>query len=264
MIELVAVRIDHPRGGAPLVEGVSLKIDRGEVVLLGGAASAGSSRLCGTIAGDHPAGAGRVELFGRDLRRLRRSSLLRLRRRVGIVPQDLRLLDDATALANVLLPLDIDHVPRRDACVRAAEVLGRVGLAAETDVQVDRLSMAERQRVAIARALVRTPAVIVADEPTCHQDAEHARSIASVLASAGEAGACVLIASRDPALWSTAARRGWRTLALRDGRLTDAAAPLAIDVAREPSSQVVVDADIVDSEPIPNVIVFPASARGRR
>ncbi len=269
MIELAAVRIDHPRGGAPLLDGASLRVDRGEVVLLGAGASAGSSRLCGTIVGDHVASSGRVELFGRDLRRLRRSSLLRLRRRIGIVPQDLRLLDDATALANVLLPLDIDHVPRRDASVRAVEALGRLGLAAELEVRVDELSMAERQRVAIARALVRAPALIVADEPTCHQDAEQARGIAAAIAELAADGACVLIASRDPALWAAAVRHRWRTLALREARIVEASAPLTLDPARDSSSEIVLEADVVDSAPvdaddaIPNVLPFPITARSR-
>jgi ABC-type ATPase involved in cell division len=235
-------------------------------VLLGASASAGSSRLCQTIAGDHVASSGRVELFGRDLRRLRRASLLRLRRRIGIVPQDLRLLDDASALANVLLPLDIDHVPRRDASVRAAEALGRVGLAAELDVRVDQLSMAERQRVAIARALVRAPSVIVADEPTCHQDAEHARAIAQMIAELATDGASVLIASRDPALWAAAARHRWRTLALRDANFVEAGAPLTLDPMREASAEVVLETDVVESGPIdaiPNVLPFPITARSR-
>lgn len=241
MIELAGVRVDHPRGGSPLLEAADLAFEQGRVVLIGAAAGAGSSWLCNVLVGEQIATTGRVELFGRDLRRLRRASLLRLRRRVGVIPQDLRLLGDATALDNVLLPLDIDHVPRKEASLRAAEALGRVGLAAELDVHVDQLSMAERQRVAIARALVRDPAIVVADQPTCHQDAERAYAIARVFTEIAATGATVLIASRDPVLWGCASDFAWRTMIMREGRMIEASPP----------EEVVTEADVLGSAPIP-------------
>jgi cell division transport system ATP-binding protein len=253
MIELVGVRVEHPRGGAPLLAAADLRVARGEVVLVVGASGAGASRLCGALIGDHPVATGRVELMGRDLRRLRRASLLRLRRRLGIVPQDLRLLDDATVLGNVMLPLEIDHTPRRAAALRAAETLGRMGLAAELDVPAEALSMAERQRVALARALVREPAIVIADQPTSHQDPERALLIARVLDEQAGAGASVLVASRDPALWDAAGELGWRTLVLRDGRL------LEVPVTAE---QPVVETDVLDSAPL-NVVPFPVAARAQ-
>jgi len=270
MIELAGVRVEHPRGGAPLLDGADLVLGRGQVALLGAAAGAGSSRLCGVLTGEQVATTGRVELFGRDLRRLRRASLLRLRRRIGIVPQDLRLLGEATALANVVLPLDIDHVPRREASIRALESLGRVGLAAEAEVRIDELSYAERQRVAIARALVREPAIVIADQPTAHQDAGHAVAIARVLAEVAAAGTTVLVASRDEALWGLAGELGWRTLILRDGKI----APVA-DEVDEIIVEHVIEDDVLDSAPIeiaaeatpppieaiPNVVPFPITAR---
>ena len=264
MIELCGVRIDHPRGGAPLLDGADLAIPAGQVALLGGASGAGGSRLCAVLVGEQIATTGRVELFGRDLRRLRRASLLRLRRRVGVVPQDLRLLDDATALDNVLLPLDIDHVPRREASLRAAEALGQVGLAAELDVRVDALSMAERQRVAIARVLVRDPAVVVADQPTCHQDPVRALGIARVLDALARAGASVLVASRDPVLWGAAAELGWRTLGLEGGKLIEVtAAPVVEDEPREIVIEADDDAIEASVDAIPNVVPFPITARSR-
>ena len=238
MIELVDVRAMHPRGGAPLLDGADLSIAQGQVVLLGAPAGAGSTRLLRAILGDHPVDAGRIELFGRDLARLRRSSLLRLRRRIGVVPEDLRLLPDATALTNVLLPLDIDHVPRKEAAVRAAEALGLVGLAAEVDVRVDRLSMAERQRVAIARALVRAPSILLADQPTCHQDASHSLLIANVFTQLATSGAAVLVASRDPVLWGHAAEARWRTVLLSEARIVDAT-EITIEADEPPDDNVV-------------------------
>jgi cell division transport system ATP-binding protein len=271
MIELVDVRALHPRGGAPLLDGADLAIIPGDVVLLGAPASAGASRLLRAILGEHAVDGGRIELFGRDLARLRRSSLLRLRRRIGVVPEDLRLLPDATALTNVLLPLDIDHVPRKEASLRAAEALARLGLAAEIDIPVERLSMAERQRVAIARAVVRTPPILLADQPTCHQDAEHALLIAGVFTELAATGTTILIASRDPVLWGLAYDHGWRSVLLSGGRIVDAAAPIVIE-ADEPPIVAVSETDVLDSAPIgvgetadaiPNVLPFPISARSR-
>jgi ABC-type ATPase involved in cell division len=283
MIELERVRVDHPRGGQPLLDEATTVVQRGEVVILGASTGAGASLLLAAILGDHPLADGKVALFGRDLSRLRRASLLRLRRRVGVVPQDLRLLGEATALTNVLLPLDIDHVPRHAATIRAAEALARVGLAAELDVRVDRLSMAERQRVALARALVREPSIVVLDQPTSHQDPERAFTIAKVLSEVAAAGATVLVASRDPVMWEVAAAEGWRTLALRDGKMVETTAPRAVVDAL--SAEIVIEADVIDSEPVPalatitpisaaiaaaeaaeavpNVVQFPITARSR-
>src|ERR1051325_3702778 len=108
-IELVGVRLDHPRGGAPLVDEASLRVTGGESLLL---------------------------------------------RRVGIVPQDLCLLEDRSAQLNVVLPLEIDGIPRSVSTVRAAHLLALLGLGAEAVLPVDGLSLAARKRVAVARALV--------------------------------------------------------------------------------------------------------------
>src|SRR5688572_2495549 len=166
MIELVDVRLDHPRGGEPLVTEANLKITRGEVVLIVGAAGVGTSRLVAAALGEVPASAGRIEVMGRDLTKLRRSSLRLLRRRVGVVPQDLCLLEDRSAQLNVALPLEIDGVPRSMTLARADELLGQLGLTAEAPLPVDCLSGAARQRVAVARALVRKPEIVIADHPT--------------------------------------------------------------------------------------------------
>src|SRR5688572_15431225 len=165
MIELLDVRLDHPRGGEPLVTGANLKVSRGEVVLIVGAAGVGTSRLVAAALGEVPTSGGRIEVMGRDLTKLRRSSLRLLRRRVGIVPQDLCLLDDRSAQLNVALPLEIDGVPRSATIVRANEVLAQLALASEASLPIDCLSAAERQRVAVARALVRKPEIVIADHP---------------------------------------------------------------------------------------------------
>src|SRR5262249_43968708 len=148
MLQLVDVRLDHPRGGEPLVREANLSVARGEVVVIVGAAGVGTSRLVAAALGEVPAGTGRIEVLGRDLAKLRRASLRLLRRRVGIVPQDLCLLEDRSALYNVALPLEIDGIPRSVSLARATEALLRLDIEPESSDPVACLSASARQRVA--------------------------------------------------------------------------------------------------------------------
>ncbi len=251
MIELVDVRLDHPRGGNHVVTDANLKVAKGEVVLIVGAAGVGTSRVVAAALGELAASSGRIEVLGRDVGKLRRSSLRMLRRRIGIVPQDLCLLDDRSAQLNVMMPLEIDGIPRSISVARAAEVLTRLGLEEEASLPVDCLSGSERQRVAVARALIRDPEVVIADHPTSAQDAEGSELVCDALADAARAGAAVLVFGRDVALRMIADRYGWRQLALIDGTLR----PLG-EVALDAQS---IDEVLVDmvSAPIPAEITAP-------
>jgi ABC-type ATPase involved in cell division len=257
-IELVDVRLEHPPGGEPLVRDANLKVARGEVVMIVGAAGVGTSRLVAAALGEVPASAGRIEVMGRDLTKLRRSSLRLLRRRVGIVPQALCLLEDRSAQVNVALPLEIDGIPRSMTIVRANEVLAQLGLASEASLPVDCLSGAERQRVAVARALVRTPELIIADHPTSMQDAAGTELVCNALAAAAKEGAAVIVLGRDPALLAQADQRGWRRLALKDGRLE---AAHQIDLSAFTVDEVDAAFDNAEIDDIPNVVPYPLSAR---
>jgi ABC-type ATPase involved in cell division len=219
MLELIDAAIDHPRGGAPLLSGANLKVDRGEVVLIVGAAGVGTSRLAAAVLGEGPLARGRLEIFGRDVTKLRRSSLRLLRRRIGIVPQELCLLEDRSAQLNVVLPLEIDGVPRSMSVRRAAEILTLLDLESEASLPVDCLSASARQRVAVARALVRDPDVVIADHPTSAQDAMGADLVCTALHAAAMRGAACVVLGRDPALRQIADLYGWRQLGLVGGRL---------------------------------------------
>ena len=264
-IELVDVRLDNPRGGTPLVDEANMRVTGGERVLIVGAAGVGTSRLVATVLGDVTAGAGRVEVLGRDVAKLLRSSLRLLRRRVGIVPQDLCLLEDRSAQLNVVLPLEIDGIPRSISTVRAARVIALLGLEAEAALPVAQLSMAARQRVAVARALVREPELVIADHPTSAQDAEGAELVCGALADAARRGAACLVLGRDPALRVIAERDGWRQLAIVGGRLRPlsqlalegtAIDDLLVEVGSAPIAPAAAD-------PIsrPNLVPFPLASR---
>jgi ABC-type ATPase involved in cell division len=246
VIDLVDVTLDHPRGGRPLVSGANLSVAAGEVVVIVGAAGVGTSRLVAAALGEAPLGAGRIEILGRDVSKLRRSSLRLIRRRIGIVPQDLCLLDDRSAQLNVVLPLEIDGIPREASLHRACQVLGQMGLEEDTTQPIDCLSAAARQRVAVARAMVRDPELVLADHPTSMQDAAGAELVCTAIAIAAARGAGCIVLGRDPALLALADRHRWRKLGLIEGRLVSL------------ESQVSVEDMFLDS--MPNVVPFPLAA----
>jgi cell division transport system ATP-binding protein len=257
MINLVDVGLEHPRGGSPLLSGANLTVARGEVVVIVGAAGVGTSRLVAATLGEQELAAGRIEIMGRDISKLRRSSLRLLRRRVGIVPQDLCLLDDRSAQHNVMLPLEIDGIPRSISEVRAATVLAELSLEDVAHAPVVELSESVRQRVAVARALVREPEIILADQPTTAQDAAGADIVCTAIAAAAHRGSACIVLGRDPALRNLAELYSWRQVVIVDGKL----APID-DVYL--TGSVIEDALAnIESRPIAdNVVPFPmAGAR---
>jgi ABC-type ATPase involved in cell division len=252
MIKLIDVGIDHPRGGSPLLAGANLSVAGGEVVVIVGAAGVGTSRLVAATLGEVPLSSGRIEVLGRDVSKLRRSSLRMLRRNVGIIPQDLCLLEDRSAQINVVLPLEIDGIPRSASIDRATELLDRLDIASEASLPVDVLSASVRQRVAVARALIRQPQLIVADQPTTAQDAIGADIICTALAAAAHNGAACVILGRDPALRNIAELYNWRQVVIVDGAL------VPIDELYGAGASIDAALTGIESVPVPdNVVPFP-------
>jgi cell division transport system ATP-binding protein len=183
--------------GAPILTDVSLQLEPGGFYFLTGASGVGKTTLLKLIyLAEHPSRGG-LRLFGTDAAALDRAGLAALRRRIGIVFQDFRLLDDLTAAENVALPLRIDGVPERQVRANVPELLAWVGLANRADAVAATLSGGERQRIAIARAVVRRPELLIADEPTGNVDDDVAMLLVRVFERINRLGTTVLIATHD-------------------------------------------------------------------
>src|SRR5687768_4912658 len=201
------------------LDDVSLTVEEGAFVLLTGPSGAGKSTLLKLIFAAEQPDHGRVLLFGRDISRLRRSSIPYLRRNVGVVFQDFKLLPDRSALENVTLALEIRALPRREMRERAADALAAVGLAWKLDARPQTLSAGEQQRVAIARALVGEPAILLADEPTGNLDPDLTRDLLVLFADVHRRGTTIVLATHDLQIMLAGERAGLARAHLTAGRI---------------------------------------------
>ena len=217
MISFSGVVKRYP-GGQEGLKSVSFTIDAGEFAFVAGHSGAGKSTLLKLIpAIERPSG-GTVLVNGQNVGALKRSALPYLRRNLGLVFQDQKLLYDRSVYENVMLPLAFGELGAREAAGRARAALEKVGLLAREKANPIQLSGGEQQRLAIARAVVNRPAVLIADEPTANLDAESAAAILDIFAAFNQVGVTVLVATHDEALIGRFARR---VLRLAKGRLVE-------------------------------------------
>jgi len=215
LISFSAVSKRYP-GGHEVLTDVSFTLEAGELAFVAGRSGAGKSTLLKLIPAIERPSSGTVLVNGQNVGALRRAALPYLRRNLGLVFQDQRLLYDRSVYDNVVLPLAFsDHAPK-EAERRARAALDKVGLLGRERANPVQLSGGEQQRLAIARAVVNRPAILVADEPTANLDTESARSILDIFFAFNQVGVTVLIATHDEAL---IAGRAGRTLRLAAGRL---------------------------------------------
>lgn len=215
MIRFERVTKRYP-GGHEGLSDVSLEIRHGELVVLAGHSGAGKSTLIKLIAALEKPSAGKVWISGQDVGSLRPSQIPYLRRSLGLVMQEHRLLMDRSVFDNVMLPLLVTGYPPDDAAKRVRVALEKVGLADFERAMPVTLSGGEQQRAAIARAIVNRPSVLIADEPTAHLDPAYAREIAALFRSFHLAGVTILLATHDDTLFSP---YGARRIELAKGRL---------------------------------------------
>jgi cell division transport system ATP-binding protein len=184
-------------GGYEAVKDVSFEIAAGQMMFISGHSGAGKSTLVKLIASIERPTSGSLVVNGQNLSALRRSAIPYIRRHIGMIFQDQKLLFDRSALDNVLLPLQIAGMPHREAVRRAQAALDKVGLLAREKAQPIALSGGEQQRLAIARAVVNRPTVLLADEPTGNLDAETAAVILKIFSDFHQVGVTVVVATHD-------------------------------------------------------------------
>ena len=215
VISMVDVGMTYPNGKAALTD-VNVVIPAGDFVFLVGPFGAGKSTFIRLLIREQLPTAGRVLVAGRDLARMRRREVPRLRRRIGIVFQDFRLLPAKTVFENVAFALEVTGSSRTDIRRRVPQLLNLVGLHEHDEHLPTQLSGGEQQRVAIARALVHDPAMLIADEPTGNLDPVTSWEIIQLLIQINELGTTVLMATHNQEIVNAMRRR---VLALEHGML---------------------------------------------
>jgi cell division transport system ATP-binding protein len=200
----------------PALNDISFAVQKGEFVALSGPSGAGKTTLLRLLYRDELPSEGEIEVTDLDLMRLRRREISGLRRAIGVVFQDAKLLDGRTVFENIAFVLRVLGTPREEIMPRAFAGLRAVGLSARAQAYPHQLSQGEAQRASLARALVKSPALLLADEPTGNLDDDMAAEILDLLKEVWMQGTTVLVATHQARVVSQLKRR---TLTLVGGQL---------------------------------------------
>ena len=189
------------------LDNINLEIHKGELVLLSGASGAGKSTLLKLVYREEEPSAGKILVEGRNLQSFNGRAVAKLRRRVGLVFQEFKLLANLSALENIALAAEIAGTARKAAQARAEQLLVELGLASRRHAKPDALSGGEQQRVAVARALVNRPTLILADEPTGNLDGTAAAETLRLFKDLRQQDSTIVIASHDARFFEEIASR---------------------------------------------------------
>ena len=214
MIEVRDVKKVYNGGGRPALAGVSLDIARGDFVFLVGPSGAGKSTLLKLIFREMDPTSGKVYFNGCDMVKLRERELLNIRRKIGMVFQDFRLLRQKTVFENVAFALEVLGESPRAIRDKVPAALEKVGLTGKGKSFPSQLSGGEQQRAGIARAIVKNPLVILADEPTGNVDRENSRQLMNLFEDINRSGTTVVVATHA---WDMVDTMKKRVIALENG-----------------------------------------------
>jgi len=199
MIQLFHVHKEYP-GDGPALSEVTLEVVKGEFVFLTGPSGAGKSTLLRLLFCAEPATSGQLLLFGKNLSKIRPAAVPLVRRNVGFVFQDFKLLSARTVAENVALPLEVRGLPDKEIRKKVRMLLRSVGLEHRAGKFPASLSGGEQQRIAVARALAPDPALVLADEPTGNLDPDRTLEVMELLHAANARGTTVVVATHDRSL----------------------------------------------------------------
>lgn len=197
MIRFEKVTKSYPGHPNPALDSVSVEVEKGEFVFLVGSSGSGKSTFLRLVTREYRATSGRVYVAGKEINRLAGWKVPRLRREIGAVFQDFRLLPNKTVTENVAFALQVIGKSRKEIDALVPETLELVGLEGKGDRMPDELSGGEQQRVAVARAFVNRPKILIADEPTGNLDPATSVGIMKLLDRINRAGTTVLMATHD-------------------------------------------------------------------
>ncbi|HWI43290.1 MAG TPA: cell division ATP-binding protein FtsE [Nocardioides sp.] len=197
MIRFEKVTKRYPGPGSPALDQVSLEIDKGEFVYLVGQSGSGKSTALRLVLRELRPSNGRVHVAGKEINRMAGWKVPRLRRQIGTVFQDFRLLPNKTVAENVAFAMQVTGRSRKDIVRVVPETLQLVGLKDKGDRLPEELSGGEQQRVAIARAFVNRPMILIADEPTGNLDPQTSVGIMNLLGDINQTGTTVVMATHD-------------------------------------------------------------------
>ena len=216
MVSLSNVRMRYPGTKKDVLKDLDLTIKDGEFLFLVGPSGSGKSTIIKLLTGEVKASGGKIRVNDFDLRTIKRRHLPKLRRTLGVIFQDFRLIDDMTVYENVAFAMRVVGAPNREIRKRVPYVLDLVGLTDCKNRIPRELSGGEQQRVAIARALVNSPGLIIADEPTGNLDPAKSLEIMMLLNKINELGTTVLVVTHEKELVNAF---GKRVVSLSDGVL---------------------------------------------
>ena len=202
--------------GTLAIDGVSMLINNGEFVFLVGPSGSGKSTVVKLLTGEITCTSGQIEVNGFDLTKIRRSKLPKLRRTIGIIFQDFRLIEEKTVYENVAFALRVIGARNKTIRERVDYVLGLVDMPGKRGRLPRELSGGEQQRVAIARALANNPKLIIADEPTGNIDPELSRELMALLVEINKKGTTVLVVTHEEELVNEFHKR---VVVIKDGRV---------------------------------------------
>ena len=217
IIRMQNVNLVYPTGTAALKD-CSLEIGKGEFVFIVGSSGSGKSTLIKTLLGELEISSGRIEVAGKDLANMTRKELPYFRRKLGVVFQEFRLLDEMNVFENVALAQRVVGVSSRERRRKnSLAMLEMVGLSKKLKAYPNELSGGQQQRVAIARAMVNRPAILLADEPTGNLDPENSWEIMKLLQDVHELGTTVLVVSNNEDIVNKMQKR---VITLHKGQIT--------------------------------------------